>query len=240
MKRSIATYATTFALAAGFLGGPALAESPRSVMLELHVGTYTPDVDSQFTTATPYADVFGNSGLLTFKVGVDYQLWQAHGTLAAGVAFGYGFVDGKALTGDETSSDEVGFNMFPLQAGLVYRWDWAAVRHGVPLVPYFKAGFSGAIWWATNGKDEIANTAGPDGESRVGRGLTLGYHYGGGIQFLLDILAPGMAQGFDNESGVNNSFIFAEFLQTTLNDFGSDSSIDLSDAAFSFGLMFEF
>jgi len=219
----------------------ARAESPRSMMLELHVGAYTPNVDSQFADAQPWQDIFGTKSMTLLRMHLDYQLWQAHGSLAIGGGIGYGWITGNALDADgEFTQDEVGFKTVPMTASLVYRWDWPAVRFSFPLVPYLKAGLTAVGWWTTNARGEIANVRGPDGKGRVGQGITFGWHAGGGLQFLLDILSPGMAREFDNEVGVNNSYIFAEFMYSDVSDFGSDSSIRLGDTAFSFGLMFEF
>jgi len=219
----------------------ARADSPRDMMLELHGGAFTPGVDDGLGNGnTPYGDIFGTSMTL-LSLHVDYEMWQGFGTLALGGGLGYGWVNGKALSSDgEKTDDDVGFNIVPLTISLVYRWDWLEVKYGVPFVPYFKAGLSGTIWWATDAKDDIANTRGPNGEERTGAGLTLGWHVAAGLQFLLDIFSPGMAQQFDEESGVNNSYIFVEVMHSDVDDFGSDSSIDLSADAVSFGLAFEF
>jgi hypothetical protein len=220
------------------------AESPRSMMLELHGGAYTPDVDSEFGgAATPWRDTFGAGSLTLLRMHLDYQLWQAHGSLAVGAGFGYGWIDGFARNEDgDRTDDEVGFNLMPLTASLIYRWDWAAVEHGVPLVPYAKIGLTGAFWWATDAKNDISNTR--DGaagsEAREGNGLTFGWHASVGLMFLLDVFSTSMAIGFDNEFGVNNSYIFVEYQYTSLDDFGSGSSLVLSDATLSFGLAFEF
>jgi len=219
---------------------PALAESPRTMMLELHGGGYTPNVDSELSGATPWKDTFGGGSMTMLRMHLDYELWQAHGTLAIGAGFGYGWIDGNARNevGDKTD-DKVGFNLLPLQLSLVYRWDWAAVEHGVPLVPYGKVGLTGAIWWATDAKDSISNARVGDA-GREGQGLTLGWHAAVGVMFLLDVFSESMSIGFDNESGVNNSYIFAEYQHTSLDDFGSGKSLVLSDDALSFGLAFEF
>lgn len=211
-------------------------------MLELHFGLYTPAVDEQFKTATPWRDVFGGESMTLIGLHVDYQLWQGHGTFALGGGAGYGWVSGTALTTDEaaTTKDSVGFNIVPLEANLIYRWDWAAVEHGVPFVPYVKVGLVAMVWWATDANDSIAKAKDLDGVSRSGQGVTFGWQVGGGLQFLLDVLAPGTAAEFDEESGVNNSFIFAEFMHRDVNDFGNNTSINLGDDALSFGLMFEF
>lgn len=211
-------------------------------MLEFHFGTYTPQVDEQFKTATPWKDVFGTDSMTLIGLHADYEVWKGHGTLAIGGGAAYGWISGGALTTDATTTtkDSVGFNIVPLQANVIYRWDWAAVEHGVPFVPYVKAGLVATIWWATDAGDSIAKTDDLEGVSRTGQGVTFGWQVGGGIQFLLDVLAPGTASEFDEESGVNNSFIFAEFMHSDVNDFGSSTSINLGDDALSFGLMFEF
>jgi hypothetical protein len=220
---------------------PAHAETSRSMMLELHGGGYTPDVDSAFDGATPWADVFGSDSLTMLRMHLDYQVWQGFGSLAIGAGIGYGWIDGKARDEEgEVTDDPVGFNLAPLTLSLVYRWDWAAVRHGVPLVPYVKAGLTGAFWWTTDAKDSISNTRAADGQAREGSGLTLGWHVAGGLMFLLDVFSAGMAAGFDNEAGVNNSYLFVEYHHSSLDDFGSSESIVLTDSTLSFGLAFEF
>lgn len=237
--RSVVSRTTVALGLVGALALPALAESPRSMMLELHGGSYSPDVDSEFGGQTPWKDSFGGGSMTLLRMHLDYELWQAHGTLAVGAGFGYGWINGNARNeaGDKTE-DEVGFNLMPLQLSVVYRWDWAAVEYGVPLVPYAKIGLTGAMWWATDAKDRISNV--PDGDgTREGRGFTLGWHASVGLMFLLDVFSDSMAINFDTESGVNNSYIFAEYQHTDLDDFGGDSIV-LSDDAFSFGLAFEF
>jgi hypothetical protein len=223
------------------VAGAARAESPRNMMLGLHGGTYAPDVDSAFETATPWKDTFDGSAMTLLRFDLDYALWQGFGTLALGGGVGYGWVDGKARDSEgEATSDEVGFNLMPLSLSLVYRFDWAATRHDIPFVPYAKAGLSGGLWWATDAKGEVSNARDGTGSGREGQGLTLGWHAGAGLMFLLDVFSSGMAAEFDNESGVNNSFVFAEYVHNVLDDFGADDSIVLSSDAFSFGLAFEF
>jgi len=236
----VATRSLVAALTALALTSPALAESPRSMMLELHGGSYAPAVDSGLAGGTPWKDTFGSGAMTLLRLHLDYELWQAHGTLALGAGFGYGWVDGKARNAaGEATNDAVGFNLLPLQVSLVYRWDWPAVTYGFPLVPYGKIGLTGAFWWATDAKNDIAN-AQDGGTGRAGRGLTWGWHAAGGLMFLLDVFSESMAIGFDSESGVNNSYLFAEYQHTVLSDFGSGQSLILSDDALSFGLAFEF
>lgn len=218
----------------------AWAESPRGNMLEVQAGPYTPAVDSSFTAATPYADSFGSDSLWSFGLYMDFQLWQEVGTLAVGAGARYGWVDGHAV--EEESSDETALNIAPFTLGITYRFDYLQQRVGIPLVPYVHAGLEWAIWWVTNGKNEISNAraAAAPFEGRTALSNTFGFYAGGGLQLQLDFFSQSMAAEFDSESGINNSYLFVDFTRHELNDFYSSGSIDLSDSALSFGLMFEF
>ena len=168
---------------------------------------------------------------------MDYQVFQGAGTLGVGVGARYGWVDGKALTLDGgTSSDEVGMNLVPLTLSLTYRFDLAQNELGLPLVPYVKGGLTYALWWFTDGKNDISVS---DADGTSGAGGTFGWHGGGGLQLLLDFFAPSMAQDFEQDVGVNNSYLFVEVMVNQINDFGSATSINLGDTTLSFGLMLE-
>ncbi len=229
------------ALAVAVAPTAAHAQSPRSMMLELHVGSYEPDIDTEFSGPTPYNDIFGSDSVLLFTAHLDRQIYQGIGSFAIGGSLGYGWVDGQALSDqDLETDDETSLNLLPLKLTATYRFDWGAVYHGVPLVPYLKAGLNYTLWWVTNAQDDIANTRDPEGVARAGQGGTMGWHVGAGLQLLLDFFAPFMATEFDEEAGVNNSYLFAEYSINRVDDFGSDDSWNLGDDTLSFGLMFEF
>lgn len=221
----------------------ASAESPRHWMLELHAGPYWPQVDEGFKTATPYADIFGASTpVVLFGFHLDYQLWQDFGSIAVGVGARIGWVDGAARDTDGTTSatDETSLNMAPLTASVVYRWDWGSINHGVPLIPYFKAGLTYTLWWITDARDKVSASLDKGNNARQGWGGIWGFHVGGGLQIALDWMFEPMASELDAETGVNNSYIFIEYAFHSVNDFGSSTSLDLGDDTFSAGLMFEF
>ena len=247
--------------------GAAMAEethgSERSMMLEFRGGFSTPNIDAGLAGGSPYADTFGDSPMTSMGVHADYQLWQDVGSIAIGVGATYSWVSGKAQASDGSeSSDDTTLNIVPLQAQLIYRFDYLAIHNNFPVVPYLKIGLTAAVWWATNGKGEIASgwsTAQKDAlandpdfdadaaEPYVARGVTFGWHAGGGIQFLLDFITPDIAQTFDYEVGVNNTYLFAEVMYNDVKDFqhkglglGNPDSIVLDSIGFSAGLMFEF
>ena len=229
-------------LALMLMASNALAESERSMMLEIHAGPYEPQIDRAFLYSSPYSDYFSDAPMVMVGFHWDYQVWQGFGSVAVGVGARFGWADGLAASqdGSSASSDPTSLNVVPLTASVTYRFDWLAQNLSIPLVPYVKGGMTYSLWWVTNGSGEIANTYDLEGEGRVGYGGTFGFHAGGGLQFLLDWFGAGMAAEFDTEVGVNNSYIFFEYAYHSVNDFGSETSFDLGDANFSAGLMFEF
>ena len=219
---------------------PTSAATSKSMMFEFRTEFYNPEVDSAFESATPYETAFGTEFMWGFGGYVDYQLIQDYGSLAVGVGLSYKSIVGEAAEAE--SDDETSLNLMPISAGLTYRFDMLAHKWAIPVVPYAKFGLIAAIWWVTNGKGDVANTRNPVSpyEERTGWSTTLGLYYGGGIQFLLDVFSDRMAATMDNEMGVNNSYLFVEYLRHSLNDFGSEDSIELSSDGISCGLMFEF
>lgn len=136
--------------------------------------------------------------------------------------YGKGFF----TTGDragERSQDNDSFHVVPIQAFAMYRFDVAAERWSVPLVPYGRAGVGGWVWWT-----------GPE------TGVKAGFSYGAGVQLLLDGFDPRLAREFDREVGVNNSFLYADWQAWNVDGFGAEG-FDLSDdSILSFGLALEF
>jgi hypothetical protein len=226
---------------AGLAAPSADAASPRTSMFEIHLGSYLPAVDDQFDGASPYADTFADDSPLLVGFHGDRQFWQEFGSLAVGVGARYGSVSGAARLEDGTeSSDSTELHLLPLTLSLVYRLDVAAERWNIPLVPYGKAGLNYTLWWIFNGRGEVSNAWGTDGEGHAGSGGTMGWFASGGLQLLLDFFSQDMATEFDTESGVNSSYLFAEYTMSEVNDFGSAESLDLSSEHLSFGMMFEF
>lgn len=221
------------------------AESPRTQQIEIKFGLYTPQIDSEGLAANPYARIFDNDSMFLSKIEYDYQVYRDFGSLAIGGELGYGQVAGSGLASGTTSStsDETKLHILPMSLALVYHFDVLAVRWSVPLVPYVKVGLDYHIWWITDGvgdTSEYVNTDAAGEHHTRGSGDTFGWHVAAGLKLLLDDLAPGMARTFDNEVGVNNTYLFGEFLYADISDFGSSESFQLGDTTALFGLAFEF
>ncbi len=122
----------------------------------------------------------------------------------------------------------------------VLRVDVLARETPVPLVPYAKAGFGYALWWAGDG-DGTAH----DDNGVIGRGHSFGFQYALGGMLLLDAFDRASAVEIDSNTGVNNTYFFLEWYNSFLGQSGDQmqvgtntwmlgpSSRNLGDLAFS-------
>ena len=216
-------------------------QSPISGEFELKLGDYEPQIDDEFSGAGPWETVFGVGGALYLEGEYSHYLWREYGAVGITFALGYLSESGNGINDDGSESvDETTFQMVPVRLGVVYRFDMPTREWSVPLVPYVKAGLDAYIWWIRSAAGISTYRDPATGELDEGRGVTFGWHVAAGVQFLLDVLAPSMSRTFDANAGVNNTYLFAEFLYADVDDFGSDTSMRLGDATFLFGLAFEF
>lgn len=225
--------------AQGAAAQPVAGESPRSITLEAKLGGYKPLVDREksLNGSKPFEATYGQAPMLLFELEVDRQLWHEIGTAAVGVSLGYAEKYAPATVTDAagnvtTTSERTGFFVLPIRLMGTYRFDYGAVKMGIPLVPYAKLGLVYSPWWTTKGGgvEYVGDSRGAGG--RWGWGGTLG------LSFLLDVLEPRLARDFDTDVGVNHSYLFAEFTYADVSSF-SATGLDLSSRHFMFGLAFE-
>jgi hypothetical protein len=220
---------------------PGSHQSPQRWAIELRFGPYRPDVDSEFNgAASPHQAFFGSKHRLMFQAEGDYQFFNRFGSAAVTVSAGYfresakSFVEGS--TTDVRSGDDTSLTLYPLGAGLAYRFDLFARRLNIPLVPYAKAGLTYTVWSIANGNGDVATG---DGGGR-GRGGTPGWSAGAGLAFLLNFLDPNAARTFDGENGVNRTFLFFELDHLDSSGLGRKNALHVGDDTWFAGLMFEF
>ena len=222
-------------LAAGALCAPtdALAESPVNMMAEFKAGPYTPD-----NLGNAFTSHFGDNGGFIIEGEYDWQFWRGVGSLGLGFHLAYGNIKGNATEEDGgVSVDTTELHWLPLRLSLVYRFDYLWTRFDFPFTIYVKAGFDYVPWWVKNGSGEISKS--DDGSK--GYGGTFGFHVVAGLAFVLDWLAPDMEKAFDVEWGINNSYLFAEYMYAQIDNFGASGAMDLTDkATFHIGIGLEF
>lgn len=204
-------------------------QSPREWTFHLQIGGYLPDVDSgEDVQGTPFRRAFGTSNRLLTQAGLERYLFDVFGTLGLGVSVGYSEFYGRAFFREgpqagERSGDPTSLHVVPLQVFAAYRFDVPAQAWDVPLVPYAKAGIGTWFYWS-------------DGD----RGQRAGFSYGGGLQLLLDFFDPRLANEFDRNVGVNNSYLFVDWAAWQVDGFGSDGLVLSDDGILSFGLALDF
>ncbi|MBM4320513.1 MAG: fibronectin type III domain-containing protein [Deltaproteobacteria bacterium] len=221
---------------------PASAESPRVLTFSFSLGTYQPMIDDEFHSSTgtgPYRRFFGDDGAFLSRLDLGWNLITSAGTLSAGLGFAFGSVTAEAYEAGSSrrSHEETTLRLLPLSLSLTYALDLFAQRFSFPLVPFASAGADYMLWWVYDGKDEVSTTEGPKGE---GKGGIPGYHASLGVRLLLDVFAPDMATSFDHDMGVNNSYIFLEYLMTRIDGYADKSSMNLSANTLFFGIAFDF
>jgi hypothetical protein len=235
----------------GWLGAAALvsvmmvsasasAETPIHGVAEIKLGGYYPAIDDEFGGSGPFSDYFGTESLWYAEMEWDAYMYQGIGKFGLAGHLGYSSVTGNVKQSEDATTDasgdlgETGFRILPLRVSAVYRYDYSAIHHGIPLVPVVKAGLDYYFWRVTDAAGATSNASGVGGS-----GGRAGYHASLGLNVLLDVVDPGTAATFDMNWGVNNSYFFAEYMITRIDGFGG-SGLDLSDDMWMFGLAFEF
>ncbi len=191
-----------------------LHQSPQSFAFEARIGPYRPQIDEEFSSGKrPFEQAFGDGRGLYFGFELDWQALRIphFGSIGPGISWGYTRRSAVAKVAEgpyagQDSAQSTYLTIMPMYATGVLRVDVLARDFEVPIVPYGKLGLGMALWRAST--DNGVSTA-PDGT--VGKGRTWGTHMALGGMFLLDFLDPSAALGFDEEVGVNNSYLFAEW-----------------------------
>ena len=116
----------------------------------------------------------------------------------------------------------------------VLRVDVLAHETAVPLVAVGKLGLGSALWWSGSGDDTSTDASGVEG-----RGISYGWQMALGGMLLLDALDRDAALGMDSGTGVNNSYLFAEWYFSRLDGFGSGKVMEVGANTWVLGLALE-
>ncbi len=216
-------------------------QSSQDFALELKLNFFKPEIDSApGLSGTPYESTFGSDTRTGLGAEFDWQLLRDPriGSFALGAGVGRWATTAKALnyvdltpTGDDTT-----LHLWQFAALGVVRFE-ALAHAGVPLVPFAKAGMGYTLW----------RSYGPDGtyaSRQTGGNRALGGSYGfqwsAGLALLLDTFDPSSAKNMDEATGVNNTYVFVEYTDATLNQASSGSALRVGGESLSGGLALEF
>lgn len=195
--------------------------STRYGAIELRIGPYRPEVDSEFGDGPgPFAELFGSGPSIAFAFEADWQAIQIPHFGSFGPGFSAGYVHygaGALLEADpsQRSPQPTALWIIPTYGVAVLRVDVLARDFGIPIVPYAKAGFSMNIWEATDAGD------GTDYAGVSSKGTEFGVVGMLGGMLLLDFFAPQAAVDMDNTTGVNHAYLFGEWMVSDVSTFGS-------------------
>jgi hypothetical protein len=237
--------------------------SRQDFALELRVGSFSENIDGQLGLGGrgPYNDIFcstrdANASAtaavgcpLRFRFGleIDWQIVRLGplGQLGVGLAGSWGSAYAKApATAGMNSPDPTAWRRTAQETTLqvlhfapmaVWRIDSIARRtRYFPVVPTLKAGLALAPWWVTNGENYARSSSGEDAV-----GLSQGFFVGGQIAVLLDAFEPGAARRWDNNAGINHSYLFVELNYTYLGGL-TRRTLDVGGLAWTAGISIEF
>lgn len=199
--------------------------SPEYFGLELRVGSYEP-----LNLGDGWEEIFGTDlgpylagELHYFPVRIPY-----FGLLGVGAGLGWVQYEGTAVaTSSGVQGETNSFELIPVSANLVWRFDTLARELRVPIVLTPKAGFDFVYWnTGTSGLTEAD-------------GWSIGPRFAGKVSLELDFLEPRAARQLDEEWGVNHSEIFFEAWYSMAGDL-FDSQLDVSGWGWAAGLGFTF
>jgi hypothetical protein len=202
---------------------------------EARFGAYYPQIDEEFGgAATPYAEVFNTNPQFYFGLEVDWLPLRIPyvGVIGPGVGWGYTWASAKAkISGtDRESAQETSLWIMPMHASAVLRVDALRRELGIPIVPYGKLGFGWGLWSASTG-DETATV-----DETVGRGTTLGTHMALGGMLSLGWLDPGSSGSLNDTTGIQNLYLFGEWMNASLDGLGSRPQMHVGSSSWVIGL----
>ncbi len=220
--------------------------SPQHFAVEFRIGPYTPDVDSEpaLGATKPFENTFGTNTRVFVGAELDWQAIRIPhlGTLGPGLSFGFTSMSGKSFvhnSGGTRSGDDTTLLIFPGALVGVLRVDVLARELKIPLVPYGKAGLGFGFWRSTNAVGTSTYTS-TSGAVENANGLSMGTNFAGGLALLLDVFDPLTARNFDNVMGVNHTYIYGEYVASTLNGLGQSDVLRVGASTWVAGITFEF
>jgi len=177
-------------------------------------GNFTP-------TLADWKQFYDSRSMPEYGVALSYKLLrQVEFGIEAGTMFakGHAFAPLHGITTGSVTYDLYPANAFILLRGIVSEDQW--------LVPYVGGGFTRMYY-----QEKV------EGQGTV-RGSADGYHYRGGLQFLLDGLDSDASNNMYLDYGVYHTYFFVEAEKTSA--IVKSVSVNLGGTAYLMGLLFEF
>ena len=188
--------------------------SEQNLAFEVRFGPYLPELPNPTVITPSFADELGRSHRVMAGFEADWQALRLPEILSLGPGAGMGYT---------RLSNEGIYLQQPYSAQLKIwtQWLWAVMRidilqqkYAVPFVFYGKLGAARASWWSHNRPPYNSTKDLADSGSAQGLAWALG------AMFDLGFFEPERASRMDAISGVNHMYVFWEWYQFKLDDFG--------------------
>jgi hypothetical protein len=239
-------------------GKPLPPPEPQRFAFELKFGPYRPGIDKHYkgAGAGPYESIFGRTdsrgqsiGAPPLRVlavlGFEWQFLHFGGPLALGTSLGF-FKDSAnslltKVPADPTANlrsnaDKTTFSVVPITLSLGYRFEWAANRFHVPIVPYGKIGFLYGVWWSKDGMGNLSRTL--SGEKA--RGGSPGWQADLGAMLRMTDFDRDGAKKLNNHSGINHINLFGEYRISETGQLGGKKKPNVGASMWMAGIVVEF
>jgi len=216
----------------------------------IRVGPYLPGVDKQLKmTQGSFKQMFGGARPMPM-LDVDRVLWTGFGQVAIGGSVGYmqWFAHQFAESSDPTQTprlrspgDTNTFRLIPLALTASYRFTYLDDEHGIPVVPYVRAGLAYDIWWLKTNGDSVCKDRSDDPmcERDPPHGGSIGATGSIGLSIRAERIDASTANSM-RQSGIQHAGIYAELSLAKVDGFGSDKKLSVGDSTWFAGVDFEF
>jgi hypothetical protein len=194
--------------------GHAAKPTEQNLAFEVRFGPYLPELPNQAGLTPSFADQLGRKHRVMVGFEADWQALRIPEILSLGPGAGMGYT---RLTGDgkfDNAAYSAKLKIWAQWVEAVLRVDVLQQKFSVPFVFYGKLGAARATWWSHNHPYYNNQVDVKDSGSAQGLAWALG------AMFDLGFLEPSRARRMDAISGVNHMYLFWEWYQFKLDDFG--------------------
>lgn len=200
--------------------------TPQDISVELRFGPYQPNLPNVTGDIPSFGDELGRNNRVLLGIEADWQALSIPKilNLGPGVGLGYTRLHNNGRSGPIAYDATLKF--MPQWLWAVMRVDVLQQRLGVPVVFSAKLGAAHASWWTTNARSGSA--------TQSNSGSAQGLAWALGAMFDLGFLEPARARHLDQTAGVNHMYLFWEWYQFKLDDFGKGPD-SLGDSTWTLG-----
>lgn len=210
---------------------PGKKETDQTLAFELRFGPYLPELPNQTNNTPSFADELGRSHRIMLGFEADWQALRLPGILSLGPGAGMGYtkLSNTGTYGNAQLQYSAGLKIWAQWVEAVVRLDILQQKFGIPFVFSGKLGAARATWWSNN--RYYYNASINVSESGSAQGLAWAI----GTMFDLGFLEPSRAKHLDAISGINHMYLFWEWYQLKLDDFGRGVN-QVGDSTWALGL----